>query len=110
VSQFRWIAKDGRVVWVEARSQVITDSDGRPTGMRGVTMDFSQHKATEQERDGLLAEARELNRVKDQFLTTLHTSSERRSTPCSDGHRCCALRSCKAIAPARWLQELTVTS
>jgi signal transduction histidine kinase len=39
--------------------------------MRGVTMDFSQHKATEQERDGLLAEARELNRVKDQFLTTL---------------------------------------
>jgi PAS domain S-box-containing protein len=71
VSQFRWIANDGRVVWVEARSQVITDSDGRPTGMRGVTMDFSQHKATEQERDGLLAEARELNRVKDQFLATL---------------------------------------
>ncbi len=71
VLQFRWIAKDGRVVWVEARCQVITDSHGRPIGMRGVTMDFSQHKETERERDGLLAEARELNRVKDQFLATL---------------------------------------
>ena len=71
VSQFRWVAQDGRVVWVEARSQVITDSQGRPIGMRGVTMDFSKHKQMEQERDALLAEARELNRVKDQFLATL---------------------------------------
>ena len=44
VSQFRWVAKDGRVVWVEARSRVIRDSQGRPVGMRGVTMDFSRHK------------------------------------------------------------------
>ena len=44
VSQFRWVAKDGRVVWVEARSRVITDGQGRPVGMRGVTMDFSRHK------------------------------------------------------------------
>ncbi len=71
VLQFRWIAKHGRVVWVEATTQVITDGHGRPVGMRGVTMDFSQHKETERERDGLLAEARELNRVKDQFLATL---------------------------------------
>ena len=71
VSQFRFIAKDGRVVWVESRSQVITDSQGRPIGMRGVTMDFSKHKQMEQERDALLTEARELNRVKDQFLATL---------------------------------------
>jgi PAS domain S-box-containing protein len=71
VSQFRMIAKDGRVVWVESRSQVITDDQGHPTGMRGVTMDFSKHKEMEQERDALLAEARELNRVKDQFLATL---------------------------------------
>jgi PAS domain S-box-containing protein len=71
VSQFRWVAKDGRVVWVEARSRVITDSQGRPVGMRGVTMDFSRHKQMEQERDALLSEAQELNRVKDQFLATL---------------------------------------
>ena len=71
VSQFRWVAQDGRVVWVEARSQVITNEQGTPIGMRGVTMDFSKHKRMEQERDALLAEARELNRVKDQFLATL---------------------------------------
>src|SRR5262249_23870321 len=43
VSQFRWIAKDGRVVWVEARSQVILDNSGRPIGLRGVTMCFSRN-------------------------------------------------------------------
>ena len=71
VSQFRWIARDGRVIWVETRSRVIADSQGQPIGMRGVTMDFSRHKRMEQERDALLAEAQELNRVKDEFLATL---------------------------------------
>ena len=71
VSQFRWVAKDGRAVWVEARSRVIIDSQGRPIGMRGVTMDFSRHKKMEEERNALLSEARELNRVKDEFLATL---------------------------------------
>jgi PAS domain S-box-containing protein len=70
-SQFRVIAKDGRTVWVESRSQVIKDGQGRPIGLRGVTMDITSQKEIEQQRDALLAEARELNRVKDQFLATL---------------------------------------
>src|SRR5690349_9819826 len=36
INRFRWIAKDGRVIPVEAHSTVITDTQGKPIGMRGV--------------------------------------------------------------------------
>ncbi len=39
--QFRWVAKDGKVLWVEAQSTPILDDNGKPIGMRGVTMDIS---------------------------------------------------------------------
>ncbi len=48
VSQFRWIARDGRVVWAESHSVVIRDEHGQPAGMRGVTMDISTRKAAEE--------------------------------------------------------------
>lgn len=48
ISEFRWIAKDGRVVWVEAQSVIIFDNQGTPIGMRGVTMDITTHKETEE--------------------------------------------------------------
>src|SRR5262249_369860 len=31
-SEFRWIAQDGRVLWVEAQSTVMCDDAGRPLG------------------------------------------------------------------------------
>ncbi len=43
-NQFRWVAKDGRAVWVESRSIAIMDAAGRPAGMRGVTMDITERK------------------------------------------------------------------
>jgi PAS domain S-box-containing protein len=46
-SQFRWVAKDGRVVHVEAQSRVILDGRGRPAGLRGVTMDITERKRGE---------------------------------------------------------------
>jgi PAS domain S-box-containing protein len=39
--QFRWMAKDGRVLWVEAQIAVIRDETGQPVGLRGVTMDIT---------------------------------------------------------------------
>ncbi len=50
ISRFRWIAADGRHVWVEARSTVICDSEGKPIGTRGVTMDISAAKEAETAR------------------------------------------------------------
>ena len=54
ISEFRWLAKDGRTVWVEAQSSVIRDSSGSPIGMRGVTMDITERKR-EEERQAFLA-------------------------------------------------------
>jgi PAS domain S-box-containing protein len=77
-SEFRWLRKDGRVIWVEAHSSVIVDDAGRPVGMRGVTLDVSSRKALERERATLLeraeiarADAVNANRLKDDFLATL---------------------------------------
>jgi len=49
-NHFRWIAKDGRVVWVEVRSVVIRDESGNPIGMRGVAMDINERKQAEELR------------------------------------------------------------
>ena len=46
-NQFRWIAKDGRVVWVEAEAVVVCDAEGIPVGMRGVTIDITERKRNE---------------------------------------------------------------
>ncbi len=48
-SSFRWVAKDGRVVPVEAQSVVIHDERGERVGMRGVTMDISARQRAEAE-------------------------------------------------------------
>ena len=44
VMQFRWVAKDGRVVWVESNTTVILSDDGKPLGMRGVNIDITLSK------------------------------------------------------------------
>jgi PAS domain S-box-containing protein len=48
VSEFRWLAKDGRVVFVEAHSGPVFDEAGRPVGMRGVTMDITGRRRAEE--------------------------------------------------------------
>jgi PAS domain S-box-containing protein len=53
-NRFRWLTKDGRVLWVEAQDMVIKDADGTPLGMRGVTMDISERMVGEEERGRLL--------------------------------------------------------
>ena len=60
-SRFRWLAKDGRAVWVESQSVVVCDDNETPIGMRGVTMDITERKRAEDaqrflaEASGLLA-------------------------------------------------------
>jgi PAS domain S-box-containing protein len=48
LSEFRWIAKDGRVLWVEAHSVVVRDEEGQGVGMRGVTIDITVRKRAEE--------------------------------------------------------------
>ena len=53
-NEFRWVAKDGRTIWVLARSSVIRDDKNQPVGMRGVTFDITDRKEAAQ-RLALLA-------------------------------------------------------
>ncbi|HEY8559535.1 MAG TPA: PAS domain S-box protein [Pyrinomonadaceae bacterium] len=55
-NRFRWIAKDGRIIWVESQSIAIQDESGRSVGMRGVTMDITRHKQKE-DNERFLAQA-----------------------------------------------------
>jgi two-component system cell cycle sensor histidine kinase/response regulator CckA len=47
--EFRWVTKDGRPLWVESTSVVIKNEEGRPVGVRGVTIDINERKRAEAE-------------------------------------------------------------
>jgi len=47
VNTFRWLTKDSRAIWVESHSMVVKDDDGKPAGMRGVTLDITPRKRAE---------------------------------------------------------------
>jgi len=49
LNRFRWIAKDGRPVWVESHATVLRDASGAPIGMRGVTLDITGQVQAEEE-------------------------------------------------------------
>jgi PAS domain S-box-containing protein len=48
-NQFRWVTKDGQIVWVESHSAPVQDEHGNPAGMRGVTMDITERKRLEEQ-------------------------------------------------------------
>jgi PAS domain S-box-containing protein len=47
--QFRFLAKDGRVVWTETHTIPILDDTGEIIGLRGVTVDISEQRQAEEE-------------------------------------------------------------
>ena len=79
VNQFRWMTKDGRAVWVESHSTVMQDDAGVPIGMRGVTLDISARKHTEDE----LRQAEETLRARESQLHQLISDSPFMLTRCS---------------------------
>jgi formate hydrogenlyase transcriptional activator len=54
VSQFRWQAKDGSFRWVENYLSPIKDPNNRVTGLRGVALDVTERKQTEQKNQAIL--------------------------------------------------------
>jgi len=63
VSQFRWLAKDGRIIWTENYLSPILDANGKTIGLRGVAIDISDRKQAEEavksttEKDRAILEA-----------------------------------------------------
>lgn len=48
IQQYRWIAKGGKVVWVETQMVLINDENGKPFSLRGISIDVSARKAIEE--------------------------------------------------------------
>lgn len=71
-NRFRWVARDGRAIWVEAQSVVVCDESGSPVAMRGVTMDITERKRAE-DAQRFLAEASGLLSSSLDYETTLES-------------------------------------
>jgi PAS domain S-box-containing protein len=67
-NQFRWLAKDGRTLWVESHSTVIHDDNGVPVGMRGVTLDITARKQSEEELRQHLEDLSRMQRVSTRLM------------------------------------------
>ncbi|MBI1916923.1 MAG: PAS domain S-box protein [Planctomycetes bacterium] len=55
-SVYRFVAKDGHVVWVHGSAQLVRDADGRPLFLQGVAFDITAIKEAEQALGRLNAE------------------------------------------------------
>jgi len=70
-SQFRCVARDGRVLWVEANCTAVHDAAGNPVGLRGVITDISRlkraHYALRKRAAVLVRVARQLKRSNEEL-------------------------------------------
>jgi len=77
-AEYRAVRADGSVVWLMDRGRIVTDAEGRPNRMVGITRDVTAEREAERQREALLREARAARdeaerqgRLKDEFLATL---------------------------------------
>ncbi len=70
--EYRTVDADtGNIKWVRAIGRTSYAADGTPQRFDGVTLDITEQKRAEQEREVLVAQLREADRQKDEFLATL---------------------------------------
>jgi len=49
VSEFRAVTADGRAIWLRERARVVSDSEGRPIGLIGLTLDVTERRLVEEQ-------------------------------------------------------------
>lgn len=76
--EFRAVHPTGEIRWLSTKGGVIFDQQGSPVRMLGATIDITERKAIEVEREQLLRreqiareQAEAANRIKDEFLAVL---------------------------------------
>jgi PAS domain S-box-containing protein len=100
--EYRIVAPDGTVRWVEGKGQVEYDERGQPVRMTGVCMIVTRRKEAEVAR---LAAAEESSRLKDEFLATL---SHELRTPLNAILGWTQMLQAGALAPERVRQAVDV--
>jgi PAS domain S-box-containing protein len=69
-SEYRLIAKDGHVVWVQGECQIICDNSGKPMLLQGIAVDITHRKHAEKVEEARLA-AEAANSAKSEFLARM---------------------------------------
>jgi PAS domain S-box-containing protein len=63
-AEFRFLARDGRVVWVHGEAKLVMDEHGVPSFLHGVAFDITERKRAE---EATLAAYEEIRRLTDQL-------------------------------------------
>src|SRR5262249_18586122 len=58
-AEYRAVRPDGSLVWLADRGSIVSDADGRPERMVGITRNITVERQAVQERERLLRDARE---------------------------------------------------
>ena len=73
--EYRFLARDGRTVWLEDLLTLVSDEAGRPEYTQGFALDVTARKLAEADRERLLRRLqlqnerlRDLDRMKDEFI------------------------------------------
>ena len=67
-TEYRCIAKDGRVVHLECNAAPILDAGGKIVGMRSVAIDVTERKESEIEKARLMSELRRSLELRNEFI------------------------------------------
>ncbi|MCC7023223.1 MAG: PAS domain S-box protein [Thermomicrobiales bacterium] len=67
--EYRYIARDGRIVWVHDEAALVRDEDGAPQYWQGFMVDITDRKRAEDELRAAKEAAEEASRLKSAFLS-----------------------------------------
>ncbi|HZZ41946.1 MAG TPA: ATP-binding protein [Tepidisphaeraceae bacterium] len=69
-AEYRLLARDGHIVWIQGECQIIRDDDGRPIYLQGIAFDISHIKRAAEDQEARLA-AQAASEAKSQFLARM---------------------------------------